>query len=443
MLKNLTTIKSIADQLPPIIFVNHDVNYGIGLETLLPNYHIISSGEHPFNERLEDAGVNLFYTRDYQTSSYDLLSHKETKIYLSQIEDPHLLFFKPNSKYFRYCKKQHWNVLNNKPSMSLLLENKLKFPKTLDQLKIPYPETLFVKLQKGIQNEIKKKLGESYVIQFARSFGGNKTFWIKNDSDIQPLIEEYSGRTVKATKLINGWNLTINACVTQFGIAVSYPFHQLTGIDILTQSELGSCGNDWGEVPLSPDAVREIIAITKKIGNFLRSKNYKGIYGVDFVVEYETNAIYTIELNPRLVASVPIFTQSQMENEEIPMLLLHCLEFLDIDYQIDINAVNEKLQRPRNLSQIILHNLEDEPNVISKLDKSLSSLEGAGYRLEHINENESLFIPQQAGRTASENGEISRIFIKDNVFDTIDKTLREKYKTLAEKIYEEQMGECV
>jgi hypothetical protein len=327
--------------------------------------------------------------------------------------------------------------------MSLLLENKLKFPKTLDQLSIPYPETIFIKLQDGVQNELKKKLGECYVIQFARSFGGNKTFWIKTDSDLTPLIEQYEGRTVKATKLINGWNLTINACVTKYGIAVSYPFHQLTGIDILTQSELGSCGNDWGEVPLNWEVIGEIIAITKKIGNFLRSKSYKGIYGMDFVVEYETNAIYTIELNPRLVASVPIFTQSQIENEEIPMLLLHCLEFLNIDYQIDIHAVNEKLQRPRNLSQIILHNLENEPKAISKPDSKLSNLFDSGYRLEHIHENQSLFIPQQAGRTVSENGEISRIFIKDNVFDITEKTLREKYKELAAKIYEEQMGECV
>jgi hypothetical protein len=119
VLKDLNDIISILPKIPPIIFLNHDVNYGIGMETILPNYYIIYSGKNSLSNSLK----NHFFTSDYKKTSFELLSNKNVAEFLSNLKNPNLIFFKPNSKYFNLCKKQNWNVLNNNAALSLSLEN--------------------------------------------------------------------------------------------------------------------------------------------------------------------------------------------------------------------------------------------------------------------------------------------------------------------------------
>jgi len=55
---------------------------------------------------------------------------------------------------------------------------------------------------------------------------------------------------------------------------------------------------------------------------------YKGIFGLDFVLDEKTNKLYIIECNPRLLGSFPTLNMVQLLNNEPLILAFHILEFL-------------------------------------------------------------------------------------------------------------------
>jgi hypothetical protein len=69
---------------------------------------------------------------------------------------------------------------------------------------------------------------------------------------------------------------------------------------------------------------------------------YKGILGIDFIIEDGTGRVYPQEINPRLTAAFPVLSQLHLSKGIIPLEIFHILEFLDIPYEINVEALNER-----------------------------------------------------------------------------------------------------
>jgi hypothetical protein len=79
-----------------------------------------------------------------------------------------------------------------------------------------------------------------------------------------------------------------------------------------------------------------------------------------------------IEVNPRLVGSIPVFTKLQLAAGETPFLLLHMLSFLGFDFSaMEI----KKPEKTFEFSQVILRN--NQPHGV-KVEKTLA---GGVYKL--------------------------------------------------------------
>jgi hypothetical protein len=89
---------------------------------------------------------------------------------------------------------------------------------------------------------------------------------------------------------------------------------------------------------------REIAEYCVKFSDFLHREGlYRGIFGYDFSVDLDTNELFFMEINPRLTGPTTLgFQVYQAQGHRFPLLLYHCLEFLGIDINLDIAALNKE-----------------------------------------------------------------------------------------------------
>ncbi|MCK4919166.1 MAG: ATP-grasp domain-containing protein, partial [Candidatus Pacebacteria bacterium] len=262
----------------------------------------------------------------------------------------------------------------------------------------------------------------------------NSTFLIKNKKDLQGIIEKYEGREFKVSNYLKGDTYTINACVTKFGIAVSQPIFQITGLTDYNKNQLGTSGNDYsyGE-KLSDVEKKKVFEYTKKIGKYLAQSGYQGIFGLDFVIN--KNNVDLIEINPRFVGSIPVFTKLQLQKGEIPFLFLHLLEFLRIDYNFELSKDHYSYdiwykQNNYHFSQLILRNTEENDIKIKKtmisgvykIKENKIVFKNKNYFVEDLKDGEFLIQCSKRGGVISPDAEYANLqfgcgIIKGNKLD--------------------------
>ena len=89
-------------------------------------------------------------------------------------------------------------------------------------------------------------------------------------------------------------------------------------------------------------ALEKISALAELTGNALQKIGYRGIAGIDFLVDEKKNNIFLLELNPRLLSNLGFVTKKQAAIGEIPLLTIHLLEMLGENLQEwDLPQVSE------------------------------------------------------------------------------------------------------
>lgn len=367
-----------------LVFATNSPILSLGTDLIATNYVVICNDDSELVDKLLEEGVNVFsldrFTGERGTvtrNSFDLLSHPAVEIYLSKFTNIYLTVFKNSAEIEKLCLSKGWNLLAPKSIISRKYENKTYFPTVLDELGIKHPPTITAKAGQASFLSIKEKFSLPFVLQFAKGFAGRETFLVTSQEEFSKAVQGKQFRDIKATKFIHGETITINACVNDFGVLVSNPFYQITGLPTLTPFKLGSCGQDWGFLPIDSSVIDNIVCITEKIGTYIGSKGFRGIFGIDFVVEQSSNEVNVIEINPRLVASVPVFTELQIINNEMPLVAWHLQSFgfempnlfrirTNLNYSLeDFEDTKKLLRNPKQGSQLILHNIESIRQVIT------------------------------------------------------------------------------
>jgi hypothetical protein len=98
---------------------------------------------------------------------------------------------------------------------------------------------------------------------------------------------------------------TLNAVVTDDDVLCPNISYQITGIRPFTDIAFATVGNDW-ELPhamLSLDEEEQLRDITKRIGYRLQRAGWRGLFGIDAILEEDTGIARLIEINARQPAS--------------------------------------------------------------------------------------------------------------------------------------------
>jgi len=105
------------------------------------------------------------------------------------------------------------------------------------------------------------------------------------------------------------------------------------------------------------------------IGEHIRQAGYWGYFGLDFLLDQDTGALYLGELNPRITGITSLTSQAALDQDEVPLLLFHVLEWLGVEYAVDIAQFNQwwvKAEQITSWSQMIIEHTADTADMVTQ-----------------------------------------------------------------------------
>ena len=185
-------------------------------------------------------------------------------------------------------------------------------------------------------------LGTDLVVQTPYGDSGKTTFFMASESDWASHADHIVGQQAKVMKRINNKALAVEAVLTRHGTVVGPFMTDLTGYPELTPYPGGWCGNDLFPEALSEEHRAKAIELVQRLGGRLRQEGYIGFFEVDILIDLDTGEVYLGELNPRLSGVSSITNVTAGAYADIPLFLFHLLEYMDVDYVIDVEEINER-----------------------------------------------------------------------------------------------------
>jgi biotin carboxylase len=185
-------------------------------------------------------------------------------------------------------------------------------------------------------------LGTDLVVQTPYGDSGKTTFFIAAQADWDKYAHDIIGQELKVMKRINNKAAAVEACITRHGTIVGPFMTDLTGYPELTPYKGGWCGNDLFPEALSEAQRAAAISHVRRLGDRLANEGYKGFLEIDVLVDLDTDEVYLGELNPRISGASSMTNVTAGAYADVPLFLFHLLEFMDLDYTVDVEEINER-----------------------------------------------------------------------------------------------------
>ena len=147
---------------------------------------------------------------------------------------------------------------------------------------------------------------------------------------------------------------------------------ELTGFPELTPYEGGWCGNDVSQRVFTDAHAHAPARCTQRWATG-SPEGYRGYFELDFLVDAVTGEMYLGELNPRVTGASSMTNVTAVAYGDMPLFLFHLLEFMDVEYEIDVDELNERWAR-RTTSTRGASSSSRRPRTVELLDR------GAGLR---------------------------------------------------------------
>ncbi|HUY57470.1 MAG TPA: ATP-grasp domain-containing protein [Candidatus Micrarchaeaceae archaeon] len=280
----------------------------------------------------------------------------------SGVED--MVVWKSSAEVEQIAEKLGVTVANSPALISRRIENKTYFSRAAESAGLPIPPTRVGVAGPELQLAVRELRGP-FVFQLARGYSGEQTYLAESGKELEELIQRFNGRSCRVAEMVPGTPVTLTGVVSPERLVIGPACLQLTGLPTLTPHPLGSCGNDYGRPVPEPEGVHEV---GLRMAEWLRRQGHLGIFGLDLVVG-ANGMVVCIEVNPRLVASVPLFSLSARDLDSPSILDLHLASF----------GIGEQAaqQLDCHWSQLILYQLRDRlPD--PELQSSRGSLTATG-----------------------------------------------------------------
>jgi biotin carboxylase len=217
------------------------------------------------------------------------------------------------------------------------------------------------------------ELGDDLVVQTPYGDSGQTTFFIQDEGDWKEHRAKIVGEDLKVMKRIDPRECAIEGVITRHGTLVGPLMAELTGFPELTPYDGGWCGNDVFPDVLTEGQRRLARERTFAMGERLRQEGYLGYFELDFLADETSGQMYLGELNPRVTGASSITNVTAVAYGDMPLFLFHLLEFMDVDYHIDIDELNERWAQSANIddwTQFILKQTDDRVERITEAPTS-------------------------------------------------------------------------
>ena len=214
------------------------------------------------------------------------------------------------------------------------------------------------------------QLGDDLVVQTPYGDSGRTTFFIASKEDFEEYADVLVEEDLKVMRRIKHFPGTVEAVATRHGTLVGPIQTDITGFGELTPYRGGWCGNDVYPGVFDEKARTKIRKMARQLGDRLYSEGYKGVFCLDFLLDDEDGSVYLGEINPRVSGASPLTNLITARYGGIPLFLFHLLEFADVDWELDLDAVQARWQDFDRWTQLVLKQVSDDVQLITQAPAS-------------------------------------------------------------------------
>jgi hypothetical protein len=170
---------------------------------------------------------------------------------------------------------------------------------------------------------------DSLVVQRrANNLTGKGTRLVTTPEQLDDVLREWTGETLRVSAHVSGLTVTVSGCVTRHGTVVSALSHQLVGIPALTPYWGAHCGNQLiADDALPPGAAARCREVCALVGDRLGELGFLGAFGLDLLVTPDATVL-AIEINPRFQTVVSLVQAQERAAGLLPTLGTHTLAAL-------------------------------------------------------------------------------------------------------------------
>ncbi|WP_020532532.1 biotin carboxylase [Flexithrix dorotheae] len=337
-----------------------------------------------------------------------LLEHKEVHDFVkSRGKGGKVLYLMFDERVEKLAKRLNLKVCFPSSKLRAHLDNKIVTNRVAEKAGVPCVPYVLEKVDSfQTLQKVSAHLGKDLVVQTAFGDSGHTTFFISNEGDYNKYKKEIEEEPeCKIMKKISCRGSAIEACVTRHGTIVAPLLTELVGFKELTPYKGGWCGNEIYPNAFTKSIRDQARKYTEMFGNQLRAEGYMGYFELDFLIEEKTNKVYLGELNPRITGASSITNHAVFALADCPLYLFHILEWMDVDYHLNIKQINQRWAKPENIDnwgQMVIKHTEDTIDIITEAPQSgIYSMDKEGnikfsrfdtHRRAVENENEAFFL---------------------------------------------------
>jgi hypothetical protein len=321
-----------------------------GVSGLIPGYRIVCARRTADLQAiarstevfcLEEAeGIPLPAVKDSAT----LLSHPATRSYLARLPQPvHLLLYQSTLEIERLARENAWNLLANPAALRMRTGDRAFFQRTAAGLALPPIPGAMVSLRRFREKPFEswaRDLGGKIVVQLpdVPRGGGRSTFFLEGARELDSLKGYIQGghwqgcrlRRVSVRMFVEGEPCSISVCIMGGKLFLSPLQRQI--IDPPWVSGVLSrgvfAGHSWGGEAWGGGVEAEARRQATAFARVLAVMGYRGVFGLDFLVDRSGGRVTPVELNPRLTGAFPVLSRLQAGTGRVPLELMHVASFL-------------------------------------------------------------------------------------------------------------------
>lgn len=342
----------------PVVYITRDIERATGLDLDTPGFFVVTNWSN-YAQKLAGLKENVFLVKAGKVlDTWELMKLESVKRFVTEnAQTLNVIVFKNAPQIERISQENNWQLLNPPAKIASEIESKISQVDFVGEEFLPKTELTTC-------GELKWK-GEKFILQFNTSHSGEGTMLIKSEKQIKELAKKFPQREARVSEFINGLTFTNNNVITEKRILIGNINHQITGVKPFTDNPFATVGNDWTRAKemLNKKQISQYKKIVQTVGEKMKEKGFRGLFGVDIIWDEKKDKMYLIEINARQPASVScesIFQRNAKNPErDITTFQAHILALLGIEFKeelIKINSGAQIIQRKTQKTQEIDEN---------------------------------------------------------------------------------------
>ena len=314
--------------------------------------------------------------REFETfesvNSY-LLGHKEVIDHVQSREPGYVLFVMFDEETERLAEQLGMTIALPPRELRERIDSKIETTRLGNEAGVPSAPNVMARCTSyaeltSVADEA--GLGSRLVVQLPYGDSGRTTFFIEDEAGWDKHAEHLIDEDLKIMKNIRHLPGTVEAVATRHGTLVGPVQVDLTGFEELTPYKGGWCGNDCAPISFGFQNQARIREMARKLGNRLYEEGYKGVFCMDYLIDLDDDTVYLGEINPRISGASPLTNLITSRYGGVPLFLFHLLEFMDVDWECDLDAIQSRWRDFDRWSQLVLKQTTDEVEIITSAPAS-------------------------------------------------------------------------